>query len=159
MKCLFLLIYLMMIQINGSLSAAALPAPMDEEQLLSHSNFVGEILVLGVTRVADDDKSYSNYTVASYNAWLKVDKVLKGNLKPSDTILACWHELPKLGYVGGWYISFQPGELAKVYMVWDEDNKCYKATSWTAKQLIDSNNNVLETRMLDEVKFVELKKS
>jgi hypothetical protein len=114
--------------------ASALPAPMSDKELLESSDFVGEVKVIGVVATEDDKSTYKGITVARYNAWLQVTKTIKGHFSPLDTIVACWHEIPKPPFVGAWYVGFALQEHTVIYLKLQDDRRCYTAVSWNAKK-------------------------
>ncbi|MDZ5761417.1 hypothetical protein [Lyticum sinuosum] len=60
----------------------------------------------------------------------------ESNLKSGDTILLCWKNLNK-GSVGGWSVSFEKDEISYTYLIWNDNKKCYTATYWHGKEILN----------------------
>lgn len=114
--------------------ALSLPAPMNESEMMKNSDVVADVHVLGIFENKNDITTYKDQPVSQYTAWLEILKSYKGQYKEKDTILYCWHSIPPAPFVGAWYVKVTENEKANIYLVWNEEKKCYNAISWNAKK-------------------------
>jgi hypothetical protein len=110
----------------------ALPAPMSARELEEKSDVIATIRVLGVacTGYITDDKTKEK--LPTYQAWVQVVKVKKGDVKPGETILIQWKDIPK-GLLGPWKVEYLPGEEVQTHLRWSEKRQDYASVWWNAK--------------------------
>lgn len=140
-------------QLLGRRECQALPAPLSPDELEKSSAAVLDIHVLGTRSTPYNSQLPDNTQLLNY-AWAVVEKNWRlaavdtataptshGNkaiqIQPGDAILLCWKKL-KPGLIGGWAIPFATGEKCKIYLQWSEDKRCYSATHWSGKTVIQS---------------------
>jgi hypothetical protein len=68
----------------------------------------------------------------TYQAWLQVVSVKKGDVKENQTLLVAWQDVPKK-LVGPWKVEYLPGEEVATHLKWNADQKAYNTTWWNAK--------------------------
>jgi len=112
--------------------ALALPAPMDDVELLEKSDVVALVRVLsvGCTSVTKDEQSGED--LPGYLATLQVLEVKKGEVKPGDEVLVTWRAIPT-GIVGPWAVYYYPGEEVWTHLTKRSGGVTYASTWWNAK--------------------------
>jgi len=124
-----LMVAVVMLLATGSL--AALPAPMSEKELLEKSDFVGSVKVLGVA-CTGMEAAANMEQVLVWEAWLQVESVKKGSVKPRETILVRWRDVPRK-LIGPWTVPYFPGEVVSTHLEWDAKTRTFRTTWWNAK--------------------------
>src|SRR4029077_7419777 len=84
--------------------AAALPPPMSPEELEQKSDVVATVRVLAVACAGEVKPPGSKENVPQYQAWLQVVSATKGSVKPKQTLLVEWHDLPRPMLLGPWKV-------------------------------------------------------
>ena len=103
----------------------ALPPPLSAEELQKRSDVVAVVRVLAVTCTAQAPDAETKQPLRTFQAWLQVVRVDKGNAKPDETITLEWRETPKGGFADG-ATPFFPGEEVKTYLKWIGDRRLFE---------------------------------
>ena len=119
----------MVVTICFSLESVALPAPFSTEELYEQSNVIAKVKVLGVIKIGEQ------HNATRYQAWLKIIKPIKGQVKNNETIIVNWSLLHKK-LIGGWEVSYYPGEILKTHLIWDRQEKTYRTLSWDSVRVL-----------------------
>jgi hypothetical protein len=125
--CLFLVFLF-----GATASLLALPAPMDDAELMEKSDLVALVRVLsvGCTSVTKDEQSGEE--LPGYLATLQVFEVKKGDVKPGDEVLVTWRAIPT-GIVGPWAVFYYPGEEVWTHLTKRSGGVTYASTWWNAR--------------------------
>jgi hypothetical protein len=112
--------------------AAALPAPMSDQELMDNSDLVAVVRVLSVTctTIVKDDKTGED--LRGYLTKLKLVEVKKGDAKAGDEVLLTWRAVPK-DIVGPWTVPYYPGEVVLTHLTKRPGGVSYASTWWNAK--------------------------
>src|SRR3990172_2361609 len=88
--------------------AAALPAPMTKQELLTRSDLVALVRVLSVicTGVTKDERTGED--LPSYSAKAELMEVIKGEEMKGADVIITFHAIPK-GFLGPWSVYYYPG--------------------------------------------------
>ena len=110
----------------------ALPAPMNDAELMEKSDLVALVRVLsvGCTSVTRDEQSGEE--LPGYLATLQVLEVKKGDVKPGDEVLVTWRAIPT-GIVGPWAVYYYPGEEVWTHLTKRSGGVTYASTWWNAR--------------------------
>ncbi len=119
----------MVIAICFSLESLALPTPFSAEELYEQSDVIANVKVLGVINIGEQQNA------TRYQAWLKIIKPIKGQIKNNETIIVNWSILHKK-LIGGWEVSYYPGEILKTHLIWDRQEKTYRTLSWDSVRVL-----------------------
>ena len=112
--------------------AAALPAPMPEEEMMEKSDLVAVVSVLSVTCTVITKDQATGEDLPSYLARLRVMEVKKGDAKQGDEVIVTWRAVPK-SIVGPWAVAYYPGEVVLTHLVKKRGGVSYGSTWWNAK--------------------------
>jgi hypothetical protein len=119
----------------SALPAHPLPLGKTDQHLYADSDLVAEVLVVAVTFLGEAENRVGGHD-KSYEALLRVLKVIKGPSDQPTTIKSSWIEhIPPM--LGSQTVPFSQGERALVYMV-REENGTYRPVWWNAKKPIPS---------------------
>ena len=116
----------------GASAARALPAPMSAEDLEKNSDVVATVRVLAVVCTGQVPYGKTTEQTTTYQAWLQVVSVKKGDVKENQTLLVAWQDVPKK-LIGPWKVEYLPGEEVPTYLKWNAEQKAYHTTWWNAK--------------------------
>ena len=105
---------------------------MSEEELVQKSDLVALVRVLSVTRTSVTQDEHSGEELPGYLAKLEVLDVKKGDVKPGETVLVTWREIPK-GVLGPWVVRYYPGEEVWTHLSKRSGGATYATTWWNAK--------------------------
>ena len=100
--------------------AAALPAPMSNEEMLSKSDLVALVRVLAVTCVSVAKDERTGEDLPSYAARVELMEVIKGEEAKGDDVTISFHAIPT-GMLGPWTVYYYPGEMVWTHLVRDGD--------------------------------------
>jgi hypothetical protein len=114
-------------------TAQALPPPMSPEELEQKSDVVATVRVLAVACTGEVKPPGSKENVPQYQAWLQVVSATKGSVKPKQTLLVEWHDLPRPMLLGPWKVDYFAGEEVATHLKWHEKSRNYATTWWNAK--------------------------
>jgi hypothetical protein len=112
--------------------AAALPAPMTQQQLDEQSDLVALIEIQSVTCIGALPDFQTKQVLLSYEAKAKLLKVKKGDKKPGDVIAIDFNQLPK-GLLGPWTVYYYPGEAVWTHLTRAQPREAYISTWWNAR--------------------------
>lgn len=112
--------------------AAALPAPMSEQELMEKSDLIAVVRVLSVICTAVAPDKTTGEDLPRYVAQMKVLAVKKGDVRPGKTILVSWSAIPKK-IVGRWTVNYYSGEEVLTHLVKNSGGITYNSTWWNAK--------------------------
>jgi hypothetical protein len=113
--------------------ARALPRPLSPEELEKQSDVVAGVRVLAVTCVAQEPDKANKQTLSTYQAWLQIVSVKKGEVKENETVLVTWKEIPKGPIGAAPPVVYLPGEEVMTHLKWDEKQRLYTSTYYNAK--------------------------
>jgi hypothetical protein len=116
----------------GAGPAPALPPPLSPADLEKQSDVIATVRVLAVTCTGQAPFGQTNERVPTYQAWLQIVEVKKGSVKPHETVVVQWQDIPKT-LIGPWKVEYWPGEEARTHLRWDADRHVYATTWWNAK--------------------------
>jgi len=122
--------------------ALAVPAPMSKSELLSKSDLVALVRILGVTctGVTKDDRT--GEALPSYSANAELIEVIKGDEMKGDDVAITFHAIPK-GILGPWTVYYYPGEMVWTHLI--KKDGAYTTTWWNGR------GNVIEKAMTTEL--------
>ena len=112
--------------------AAAIPAPMPEDEMTEKSDVVALVRVLTVTCTSITKDPQTGEDLPGYLAKLEVIEVKKGDAKPGETLLVTWRAVPK-GALGPWAVAYYPGEEVWTHLTKRSGGVSYATTWWNAK--------------------------
>jgi hypothetical protein len=110
--------------------AAALPAPMSDDELLTKSDLVALIRVLSVTCTGVNKDERTGEALPSYKANAEVMEVIKGDVAKGDDVTITFHAVPT-HLLGPWTVYYYPGEMVFTHLVRDGD--AYTTTWWNGR--------------------------
>jgi hypothetical protein len=113
--------------------ALALPPPLSDAELDERSDVIATVRVLAVACTGETEMVNVRESLPVYQAWLQVVRATKGPVKPRETLLVQWHDVPKSGIVGPWKVAYFPGEEVRTHLKWDAKQRVYATTWWNAK--------------------------
>ncbi len=88
--------------------ALAVPAPMSKSELLSKSDLVALVRVLGVTCTGVTKDARTGEDLPSYSATAELIEVIKGDEMKGGEVDITFHAIPK-GILGPWTVYYYPG--------------------------------------------------
>ncbi|CAL7960032.1 conserved hypothetical protein [Alphaproteobacteria bacterium] len=145
-----LLFVLLVLLLSYAAPLHAIPAPLSERELFAQSDLVADLKVIGVVRIEDCTTVFKE-DVPAYQAWAQVLVAQKGDIKPDNTIIICWQDIPHKA-VGPWKVEVLPGEVALMHLKWNNAKRCYTATHWNAK-ITKTNSSVALPKNIGDVHF------
>jgi hypothetical protein len=110
--------------------AAALPAPMSDEELLERSDLVALVRVLSVTCTSVTKDERTGEALPSYSAKAELMEVIKGDEAIGDTVNITFHAIPT-GMLGPWTVYYYPGEMVWTHLVGKHGD--YTTTWWNGR--------------------------
>jgi hypothetical protein len=113
--------------------AAAIPAPMSDDQLLAESDLVALIQVVSVTCLSVYNDPASGEALPSYSARVKLLEVMKGDEAEGDEVNIRFSAVPS-GVLGPWTVFYYPGERVWTHLV--QDGGAYTSTWWNARKQV-----------------------
>jgi hypothetical protein len=110
--------------------AAAVPAPMSQEQLLEKSDLVALVRIKSVTCVSVSKDYRTGEELLSYSARAELIEVIKGDDVRGDTVNIAFHAIPT-GLLGPWTVYYYPGEMVWTHLLGKDGE--YTTTWWNAR--------------------------
>jgi hypothetical protein len=110
--------------------AAALPAPMSDDDLLAKSDHVALVRVLSVTCTAINKDKMTGQALPGYSAKVELMEVIKGDEAKGSDVAITFHEIPK-GLLGPWSVIYYPGEMVWTHLV--RDGEAFTTTWWNGR--------------------------
>jgi hypothetical protein len=110
--------------------AAAVPAPMSQEQLLEKSDLVALVRIKSVTCVSVSKDDRTGEELPSYSARAELIEVIKGDDVRGDTVNIAFHAIPT-GLLGPWTVYYYPGEMVWTHLLGKDGE--YTTTWWNAR--------------------------
>lgn len=117
--------------------ALALPTPLSKKELEEKSELIIEGEVLGV--ILNNIQTDKNWEYYYYTAWIKTEKVLKGNLSYNDTVQIGWKKKRWLGEekerpIGGAFEpDYYPREKVRAYLKQSDNKEILTTIYWNGK--------------------------
>jgi hypothetical protein len=131
---------------------------LSDEDLVERSDLVALVRVLSVTCTSVTQDEDSGEALPGYLAKLEVLEVKKGDVKPGETVLVTWREIPK-GVLGPWAVGYYPGEEVWTHLTKRSGGATYATTWWNAKgqPIKPAQITVLQTTVGETVAIPEAK--
>jgi hypothetical protein len=101
-------------------SAAALPAPMSDSELLLKSDLVALVRILSVTCTAVDKDERTGEALPRWSANAELMEVIKGDEAKGSDITITFEAVPR-GLLGPWSVYYYPGEMVWTHLVKQDD--------------------------------------
>jgi hypothetical protein len=122
-------------------SAAALPAPMSQSELLQKSDLVALVRIKSVTCVSVSKDDRTGEDLPSYSARAELMEVIKGEDVKGDTVNITFHAIPA-GVLGPWTVYYYPGEMVWTHLVGRDGD--YTTTWWNGRGNVVSKAVITE---------------
>lgn len=137
----------------------ALIPPLSEEELIEKSEVIVEGKILGV--ILNHIKKQDIWEYRYYTAWMKIEKVLKGEFSSNDTIQIGWEKKKYLGEerekpIGGTFQpDYYPQERVKAYLRWNSRKRDWQTIHWNGKISLNEVPKILPEKLGQAIFSIE----
>jgi len=114
----------------SAVPAAAVPAPMTQDELLAKSDLVALVRVRSVTCTAVTKDERTGEDLPSYSADVELIEVIKGDEAKGDNVTITFEAIP-IGLLGPWTAYYYPGEMVWTHLVGKDGQ--YTTTWWNGR--------------------------